>query len=112
VLDLVARVRYADGNEATIEYPRGGRLIGSYWDYRWRKWAEWSSTDARSHLWEPAAAWFARRARAQGREPESVTLVRRWRDSLPPGPGPSRGEWLEYAYYAYDVPAVDQGSAS
>ena len=111
-LEVVARVRYTNGAEETYSIPRGNRLVGGYWDYRWRKWAEWSSTDARSHLWEPAAAWFARRARAEGREPTSVTLVRRWRVSLPPGPGPSRGEWQEYAYYTYRVPAGDQASPS
>jgi hypothetical protein len=79
-------------------------VVGSYWDYRWRKWAEWTSTDEHDDLWRPAADWFARRSAAQGRDPVTVTLVRRWRDLLPPGPGPSRGDWQEYAFYTYDVP--------
>ena len=104
VLDLVARVRYADGNEATIEYPRGGRLIGSYWDYRWRKWYESVRLDRREDLWPSAAAWFAQRERANGRRPVEVTLVRRWAVLLPPGEGPERGPWQEFAFYTYDVP--------
>ena len=107
-LEVVARVRYSNGSEETFSVPRGGRLVGGYWDYRWRKWAEWMSTDAHRDLWEPAAAWFARRAGSQGREPVQVTLVRRWRESLPPGPGPSKGEWHEYAYYTYNVPGAGQ----
>lgn len=105
-LQLLARVRYADGSEEVVSIPRGGRLVGGYWDYRWRKWAEWTSTDDHSDLWQPAAEWFARRARTQGRSPVSVTLVRRWRDLLPPGTGPSAGEWQEYAYYTYEVPGA------
>jgi hypothetical protein len=104
-LELVARIRYADGGEEMRSVPRGGRLVGGYWDYRWRKWAEWTSTDARSFLWEPAAAWFARRALTEARRPVQVTLIRRWRSTLPPGPGPSRGPWREYAFYTYEVPS-------
>jgi hypothetical protein len=104
VLDLVARVRYADGSEATLEYPRGGRLIGSYWDYRWRKWYESVRLDRREDLWAPAAAWFAQRERARGRRPVEVTLVRRWYALLPPGEGPERGPWQEFAFYTYEVP--------
>ncbi len=108
---LLARVRYADGSEELVAPPRGGRLVGGYWDYRWRKWAEWTSTDAHSDLWQPAADWFARRARAQGRNPVNVTLVRRWRDLLPPGPGPSRGEWQEYDFYTYAVPGAREAES-
>lgn len=103
-LEVVARVRYADGTEQTLSVPRGGRLAGGYWDYRWRKWAEWTSTDSHDFLWGPAAAWFARRARVEGGHPVRVTLVRRWQETLPPGAGPSRGDWHEYAYYTYEVP--------
>ena len=106
VLELFARVRFADGSEETLGVPRGNRVFGSYWDYRWRKWAEWTRTDSRDFLWQPAAIWFARRARATGSEPVEVTLVRRWRELLPPGPGPSMGDWQEYEFYTYDVRAA------
>jgi hypothetical protein len=107
-LFLLARVRYADGSQEVVSPPHGGRLVGGYWDYRWRKWTEWTTSDEHEELWQPAAAWFARRARAQGRNPVSVTLIRQWRDLLPPGPGPSRGPWQEYAYYTYDVPGAQE----
>lgn len=106
-LEVFARVRFADGGEETLRVPRGNRLVGGYWDYRWRKWAEWTRTDSRDYLWRPAAAWFARRAGTTGREPVEVTLVRRWRESLPPGPGPSKADWQEYDFYTYDVRAVE-----
>jgi hypothetical protein len=103
-LDFVARVGYADGNEQTLDYPRGGRAIGSYWDYRWRKWYEAVRTDRHDELWQPAAAWFAQRERAAGRRPVTVTLVRRWYDLFPPGKGPEHGPWQESAFYTYEVP--------
>jgi hypothetical protein len=103
-LDFVARVAYEDGSQEDMRVPHGGRLVGSYWDYRWRKWYEWVRTNDHEELWQPAAAWFAGRARAEGKEPVRVTLVRRWYTSLPPGDGPSRGPWQEYPFYTYDVP--------
>ena len=110
-LDLVARVRYADGNERTIAYPRGGRIFGSYWDYRWRKWYEAVRTDRHEGLWQPAAAWFAQREKAAGRRPVAVTLVRRWYDLYPPGKGPEHGPWEEYGFYTYDVPASQEAAS-
>ena len=104
-LDFVADVTYADGSRGTLRVPEGGRLVGSYWDYRWRKWYEWVRTDDHEELWQPAAEWFARLAREEGKEPVEVTLVRRWYVSYPPGPGPSRGPWNEFAFYTYEVPA-------
>jgi hypothetical protein len=106
-LDLLARVRYADGGEETFRVPRGDRFVGAYWDYRWWKWVEWATSDAQKQLWEPTAAWFARRARDDGRRPVAVTLVRRWQELLPPGDGPSRSGWQEHAYYTYRVSAEE-----
>jgi hypothetical protein len=103
-LDFVARIRYADGTSGEIGIPKGGRLIGGYWDYRWRKWYEWVRTNSHEELWQPAAMWFAAQAREGGKDPVRVTLVRRWYHSLPPGPGPSHGPWQEYSFFAYDVP--------
>jgi len=98
-IDMVARVRLADGTEETIRVPRGNDLYGAYWDYRWWKWAEWMRQDAQSQLWKPAALWFARKAASEGKKPTQVVLVRRWYSLLPPGPGPSRGPWNEYSFY-------------
>jgi hypothetical protein len=102
-IDIVARVRYADGGGETLHIPRGNDVYGGYWDYRWWKWAEWIRQDAQDQLWKPAALWFARKAAASGRQPIEVVLVRRWYDLLPPGPGPSRGPWQEHAFYTLKV---------
>ena len=98
-IDLVARVRSADGTEVTLHVPRGNDVYGAYWDYRWWKWVEWIRQDEQDHLWKPAALWFARKAASEGKQPTRVTLVRRWYELLPPGPGPSRGPWHEYSFY-------------
>ena len=98
-IDIEARVRYADGGEQTLHIPRGNDFYGGYWDYRWWKWAEWIRQNSQDELWKPAALWFARKAATDGRRATQVTLVRRWYDLLPPGPGPSRGPWHEFAFY-------------
>jgi hypothetical protein len=98
-IDIEARVRYSDGGEETLHVPRGNDFYGAYWDYRWWKWVENIRQDSQDELWKPAALWFARKAATHGRRPTQVTLVRRWYDLLPPGPGPSRGTWHEFAFY-------------
>jgi hypothetical protein len=98
-IDIVARVRSADGSEETIRVPRGNDVYGAYWDYRWWKWAEWIRQDSQGQLWKPAALWFARKAVSEGKRPTQIVLVRRWYDLLPPGPGPSRGPWHEVPFY-------------
>ena len=102
-IDIVARVRYADGGRETLHIPRGNDVYGVYWDYRWWKWAEWIRQDAQDQLWKPAALWFARKAATGGRQPVEVVLVRRWYDLLPPGTGPSRGPWQEHPFYTLTV---------
>lgn len=104
-IDMQARIRYADGSTATLDLPRSNDVYGAYWDYRWRKWAEWIRQDAQNQLWKPAALWFARKAAVGGRLPIEVVLVRRWYELLPPGPGPSRGPWQEYPFYTLTVTA-------
>ena len=102
-VELFARVEYADGSERTLKVPRGDPFIGEYWDYRWRKWYEWARSDDYQHLWDPAARWFARVAADEGGTPVRVTLVRRWRQLLPPGPGPAESDWREFSYYTLDL---------
>ena len=102
-LDFFARVRYADGSVEEVRMPTGGDLVGAYWDYHWWKWVESVTNDQRDGLWQPAAVWFARRATTDTRRPVEVKLVRRWYELLPPGPGPSRGEWKEAEYYTLEV---------
>ena len=102
-LDFFARVRYADGTEEDVRMPTGGRLVGAYWDYHWWKWVESVTNDQRQALWKPAAVWFSRRATTDTRRPVQVTLVRRWYQIFPPGPGPSRGPWQEAEYYTLEI---------
>lgn len=109
-LDFFARVRYADGSEEEVRMPTGGDFVGAYWDYHWWKWVESVTNDQRDGLWKPAAVWFARRATTDTRKPVRVTLVRRWYELFPPGPGPSRGPWQEAEYYTLDItPSEDAG---
>jgi hypothetical protein len=101
-IDMFARVRYADGRLASWRSPRGGALLGQYWDYRWRKWMENAILDENEReLWEPTARYVIREEEAKGRSPASVTLVRRWWELLPPGRGPERGPARQYAYFRY-----------
>jgi hypothetical protein len=106
-VELIARVEYADGSEETLGVPRGGDFVGAYWDYRWRKWMEWTRSDSHPNLWDQAARWFARVAARGGGQPVRVTLVRRWYDVLPPGPGPERTDWREFAYYTLSFTDTD-----
>ena len=105
-LQVEARVRYADGSVAFWRPPRGGDLVGAYWDYRWAKWIENVTQDGnRRVLWRPAAEFVAAELRDEGRRPRSVTLVRRWQDLRPPGSdGPDRAPWKSYDFYTLRLP--------
>jgi hypothetical protein len=104
VIDLVARVTFADGSQASWHLPYRGALIGAYSDYRWRKWLENEIPDADRRLWRPMALFAARHVAAGGRRPVRVTLVRRWYDLRPPGTKPDRGPWKSFAYYTVAAP--------
>ena len=108
-VELVGRATYADGRVEDFEIPAGGPLVGAYWDYRWRKWSEWTASDDHGFLWQPAAAWFARRASADGEEPVQVMLVRKSYPLFPPGPGPAHGDWEEHVLYTLPVRSPDAG---
>src|SRR5215210_1899218 len=58
-----ARIRYRDGSWGRWTVPRGGALIGEYWDFRWRKWEEQLRKDQHADLWRPAAEYVARHER-------------------------------------------------
>ncbi len=100
---LQARIAYDDGTHRTWFLPRGGPVLDAYWDYRWRKYAEWARDDKRRFLWEPTAAWVARHERDQGRRPVSVVLSRKVTDLRPPGAGPSEEPPKSFDYYVYPV---------
>ena len=102
VLLLVASVRYADGSTAKWRLPEGGPVLGTYWDYRWRKWAENVMTiggDA-AGLQRPAAVWIAREMQRPGKRPALVTLATWSRELRPPGDrGRAQGPWREDVFY-------------
>lgn len=91
--EVIAHVVYRDGSSAdrTID---AGRGLSEYRDYRWRKYEEqlWSGRDA-SSAWLPYARWLTAADTASGHHVQEVTIIRRTRDSLPPGPGPDYGPW-------------------
>ena len=96
------RVDDADGSAAVIELPHRPGLA-AFADYRWHKYGEQLRLDDNSRLWEPYARLLADRERARGRTPVRVTLVRRFADTLPPGPGPERKDWTRFTFYTLEL---------
>jgi hypothetical protein len=92
------RVDCSDGSSAEYAIPsRPG--LEAYADYRWQKYEEMIRVDDGNQWWPAYAQYLANRARSDGRDPVRVTLLRRWADSMPPGPGPERGPWHEFPMY-------------
>lgn len=59
-------VERPDGTREVWTPPHGGRLVGGYRDYRWRKWMERASSDRiAAWLLPPAARYVTRRRRAE-----------------------------------------------
>lgn len=106
VVDLVAHVRYDDGTTATWRPPRGGPFLGTYWDYRWRKWAENLMTlgGVGGVIRTPAAMWIAREMTRPGRSPRHITLTTRFYSLYPPGDPRARGPWTETTAYEVEFP--------
>jgi len=100
---LSAKVKYADGSTGTWDPPRGGPLVGVYWDNRWRKWEEFAVSDQLRGLWQPAALYVARQENRPGRRPVEVTLVRRLAVLFPPGTPTPRAPFEEQPYYRLKV---------
>ncbi len=109
-IDLRAVVRYDDGSTRAWRIPNDDPLIGTFRDYRWRKWLENVIADSNHALWRPAAIWIAGRNVPSGRRPVQVTLVRRFAALPPPGQSPSRLPWQEKLFYTLDIkPAASAG---
>ncbi|ORA21375.1 hypothetical protein [Mycobacterium aquaticum] len=92
----------ADGTSIVYAVP-GNRGMAAYSDYRWQKYMEMIRPDDGKSLWPAYAEYLADRARSEGHDPVRVTLVRRWAQTLPPGPGPAHGPWQEVTIYVRDV---------
>ncbi len=100
-LDLEAHVRFADGSTSVWHVPSGGALIGSYWDYRWRKWLEYATQDPNAFLWTPAASYVGRE-NVDG-QPTQIALVRRSADLPPPGHVRDRLKWKDEQFFVMPV---------
>jgi hypothetical protein len=95
---VYARVTYADGGSSEVDIPNGTGLA-AYVDYRWQKYEEQVRPDSGRELWATYAAYVAHHAADGGRTPVRISLVRRWADTTPPGPGPERTSWQEYTFF-------------
>jgi hypothetical protein len=99
VIGLKAVVRYEDGTSATWTIPNDDPVVGTYRDYRWRKWMENVIMDENRGLWRPAALWAAREEARPDRREFDVTLVRLEASLRPPGMTPIRGPWVSRAFF-------------
>ena len=102
--EVYARIEYDDGSTSRWELP-GGRVIGPYRSYRWRKWADELRLDRSSEMWERAARYLAGLHATDGKTPIRVTLVRRWAPVPELGSG-DVAEWNEHDFYVYDAGAA------
>lgn len=101
VIVLDATVRYTDGSTVAWRLPEAGRLLGQFWDYRWRKWAEnlIMTTVNAPDIWRPAALWIARQETRPGKQPAQVTLAARLYDLRAPGGRTDHGPWRRTQLY-------------
>ncbi|HEU0317626.1 MAG TPA: hypothetical protein VFR49_09880, partial [Solirubrobacteraceae bacterium] len=102
-IDLRAVVRYDDGSTRTWRIPQDDPFIGTFRDYRWRKWMENLIADANQQLWRPAAIWIATQEARPGRRAVQVTLTRRFGSLQPPGVTPSQLPWQEKLFYTLNI---------
>ena len=87
VLRLEARITTAEGRVETWRPPDQDPFIGTYRDYRWRKYVENATSEGLQALWAPLAVWLLDDAEADGLRPSRIELVRLTSDLPPPGPG-------------------------
>lgn len=113
VIDLEARMTYADGSRSVWKVPRSDDFLGVYWDYRWLKYVEHVRLDNNRYLWAPLARYVADK-KATRDDLVRVELVRRWYDLLPPGEpdGKLRGPWQEYRFYTMVVGGSNNGQGA
>jgi hypothetical protein len=106
VIAVSATVGYDDGRIALWSFPHDGALIGTYRDYRWRKWAEnLISPDNATALWRSAALWAAGQEPRAGHAITSVSLVERFALIAPPGVTPSLGPTQRRVFYTLRLSA-------
>ncbi|MDQ6605096.1 MAG: hypothetical protein M3Z06_00940 [Actinomycetota bacterium] len=106
VLDVSAVVAYDDGRTAQWTFPHDDALIGTYRDYRWRKWEEnLISPDNAAALWRSAAQWAAGQEARPGHAVTRVSLVERFAPLAPPGTTPSVAPTQQRVFYTLRTPA-------
>lgn len=91
-------VEFADGSTTTVGIDTSPGP-GAYADYRWQKYEEVIRPDDGAPFWPDYARYLARQVPDGGPEPVQVSLVRRWSESNPPGPGPARGPWQADTFF-------------
>jgi predicted DCC family thiol-disulfide oxidoreductase YuxK len=102
-LDIWAVVAFEDGKTVRWHPPNNGPLIGTYRDYRWRKWEEGITGRQNSVLWRPAALWAAGRSARSGHFVTRVSLVERFTPNQPPGVHPEVGPASDHVFYVLNV---------
>ncbi len=101
VIDVSATIVFDDGKTVQWSFPHEGALIGTYRDYRWRKWGENLINPANAAiLWRPAALWAAAQNARPGHATTGVSLVERFAALAPPGVEPSVGPTEQRVFYA------------
>jgi hypothetical protein len=106
VINVSATVGYDDGRTAQWSFPHDDALIGTYRDYRWRKWEEnLISPDNGAALWRSAALWAAGQEPRSGHAVTRVALVERFASLAPPGVTPSVGPTQQRVFYTLRVQA-------
>jgi hypothetical protein len=109
VIDVFALVTFDNGTIARWHFPRDGALIGTYRDYRWRKWGENLINPANGvALWRPAALWAASQEARPRHRVTQVTLIERFAQLAPPGVEPSVGATQQTTLYALTLPAAER----
>lgn len=99
VIDVGAVVTFQSGKSALWRFPHDGALIGSYRDYRWRKWEENLINPTNALLWRPAALWAASSEAGPGQVPTRAALVEHYAALEPPGVTPSTGPVQQRVFY-------------
>jgi hypothetical protein len=102
-LDIWAIVAFEDGKTVRWHPPNNGPLIGTYRDYRWRKWEEGITGRQNSVLWRPAALWAAGREARPGHFVTRISLVERFTPNQPPGVEPEVGPASDHVFYVLNV---------
>ncbi len=104
VIDVSAAVAFDDGRTARWRFPHDGALLGTYRDYRWRKWEEnLISPDNATPLWRSAALWAAGREARPGHAVTRVSLLERFATIEPPGVSPASGPTQQRVVYVLRV---------